>query len=103
MEKGFNVSKKKKKPWKTRMERDIIMHKELKESGLQGGKVLGEKLSLFGLIMGLPMLIIGLYTIFNMLFNFGFPINMANIILAFLIFLIGLLLTLGGYFIYKKN
>ena len=41
---GINYSKEKKKPWKTRVERDIIMHKDIKEVGLQGGKVIGDKL-----------------------------------------------------------
>ncbi len=43
---GINYSKEKKKPWKTRVERDIIMHKDIKEVGLQGGKVIGDKLIL---------------------------------------------------------
>ena len=76
---GTNV---KKKPWKTRMERDIIMHKDIKESGLQGGKVIGHKLSLFSFIIGIPLLLIGLYGLLNMLFDFGFHVDMANIILV---------------------
>lgn len=42
MVRGMGGTKVKKKPWKTRMERDIMMHKDIKEAGLQGGKALGE-------------------------------------------------------------
>ena len=100
---GVNYSKEKKKPWKTRVERDIIMHKDIKEVGLQGGKVIGDKLSLLSFIIGTPLLIIGLYAIFNMLFGFGFPINMATVILVILVNIIGLLLIIGGYFIYRYS
>ena len=44
MTKGMDVTKLKKKPWKSRMERDIIMLKDLKEAGLQAGKAIGEVL-----------------------------------------------------------
>ena len=37
-------TKLKKKPWKTRMERDIMLHKDLKESYVQGGKAFGDVL-----------------------------------------------------------
>ena len=103
MARGIDVTKEKKKPWKTRMERDIIMHKNIKESGLQGGKVIGNKLSLLAFISGIPMLIIGLYPLFNMLFGFGFPINLATIIPIILVNVIGLLLIIGGYFIYRGS
>jgi len=42
MVRGMDVTKTKKKPWKTRMERDIILHKDIKEAYLQGGKAIGE-------------------------------------------------------------
>ena len=103
MTRGIDAPKEKKKPWKTRVERDIIMHKDIKESGLQGGKIIGEKISLLSFIIGIPMLIIGLYAIFSILFDFGFPVNMATIILAILVNVIGLLLIIGGYFIYSGN
>ena len=102
MARGIDASKEKKKPWKTRMERDIIYSKDIKESSIQGGKVIGEKLSLLSFIIGIPMLIIGLYAIFSMLFNFGFPINMATIILVLLVNVSGLLLIIGGYFTYRS-
>lgn len=101
MVRGIDVPKEKKKPWKTRMERDIIMHKDIKESGLQGGKVIGDNLSLLAFIIGIPMLIIGMYPLFSILFGFGFPINLANIILILLVNVIGLLLIIGGYSIYR--
>ena len=41
MIRGVEDVKDKKKPWKTKVERDSIMHKDLKESSLQGGKVIG--------------------------------------------------------------
>ena len=42
MVKGMDVTKVKKKPWKSRLERDIMLHKDLSESYTQGGKALGE-------------------------------------------------------------
>ena len=42
MVRGMGDTKVKKKPWKTRMERDIMLHKDLKEAYLQGGKAIGE-------------------------------------------------------------
>ena len=38
---GLDNTKVKKKPWKTRMGRDIMLHKDLKEAYIQGGKVIG--------------------------------------------------------------
>ena len=42
MVRGIGSTKVKKKPWKTRMERDIMLHKDIKEAHLQGGKAIGE-------------------------------------------------------------
>lgn len=42
MVRGTGGTKVKKKPWKTGMERDIMMHKDIIEAGLQGGKALGD-------------------------------------------------------------
>ena len=103
MVRGIGKTKVKKKPWKTRVERDIKFSKDIKEAGLEGGKVIGNNLSLFSFIIGIPLLIIGLYAIISMLFDFGFPINMATIILVFLVNVIGLLLIIGGYFIYRGS
>ena len=38
---GLDNTKVKKKPWKTRMERDIILNKDLNEAYVQGGKAIG--------------------------------------------------------------
>jgi hypothetical protein len=103
MARGIDGPKLKKKPWKTKIERDIIIHEDIKESGLQGGKVIGEKLSIISFILGIPLLIIGQYAMFNMLFGLGFPTNLAIIILVILVNLIGLLLIIGGFFIYWGN
>jgi hypothetical protein len=103
MVRGIGKTKVKKKPWKTRIERDVVFSKDIKESGLQGGKVIGDKLSLLAFIIGIPMLIMGLYSLFSMLFGFGFPVNMATIILVLLANAIGLLLIIGGYFIYRGS
>ena len=103
MVRGLGTTKVKKKSWKTRMERDIKFSKDIKEAGLEGGKVIGNNLSLFSFIIGIPLLIIGLYAIISMLFGFGFPLNMATIILVFLVNVIGLLLIIGGYFIYNSS
>jgi len=82
----------------------IIMSDEyLSESGVQGGKIIAEKLSLGCFIVGIPFLIIGLYALFSMLFNLGYPTNTAIIIGALLVTVIGLLLILGGYSIYRTK
>jgi len=44
MVRGMGSTKVKKKPWKSRMERDIMLHKDIKEAGLQGGKAFGQVL-----------------------------------------------------------
>ena len=103
MVRGIGKTKVKKKPWKARMERDVVFSKDIKEAGIQGGKVIGDKLALLSFIIGIPLLIIGLYGLFSMLFGFGFPVNMATIILVLLVNVIGLLLIIGGYFIYRGS
>ena len=42
MVRGMGGTKVKKKPWKTRMERDIYYHKDLKDAYLQKGKAMGD-------------------------------------------------------------
>jgi len=44
MVKGIDNTKLKKKPWKSQMERDIMLHKDLAEAVSQGGKAMGEVL-----------------------------------------------------------
>lgn len=78
----------------------IMSDKYISESGVQGGKVIGEHIVLDSLIFGIPFLIIGLIGLF-MLFGLGFPAtNTANIILMLLLTVIGLLLIIGAYNIY---
>jgi hypothetical protein len=82
----------------------VIMSDEyLSESGVQGGKIIGEHIVLGSLIFGIPFLIMGLTGLF-MLFGLGFPAaNTANIILMLLLTVIGLLLIIGGYDIYRTK
>jgi len=42
MVRGIESTSKKKKPWKTRMERDIILHKDISEVYYQSGKAIGD-------------------------------------------------------------
>jgi len=93
----------KKKPWKTRVERDVILHDEISKSGVHGGKIIGEKLYILSLIGGITFLLIGIYAIMSMLFGWGFPVNSATVILALVVIGIGSLTTLGGYFLYKGD
>jgi len=93
----------KKKPWKTRVERDVILHDEISKSGVHGGKIIGEKLYILSLIGGIIFLLIGIYAIMSMLFGWGFPVNSATVILALVVIGIGSLTTLGGYFLYKGD
>ena len=82
--------------------RSVIMSDEyLSESGIQGGNVLGEHLALFSFIIGIPLLIIGMYGLLSILFDWGFPTNNAIIILVLLVITIGLLMTIGGFNIYR--
>ena len=81
----------------------IMSDKYISESGVQGGKVKAEHIALGSFIIGIPMLIIGLYAIISMLFNYGFPTHVAGIIAALLVTVIGLLLVIGGYNIYRTK
>jgi hypothetical protein len=81
----------------------IMSDKYLSESGVQGGKVVGEHLALGSLILGIPFLIIGLYALINMSFGWGFPTHTAGIIAALLVTVIGLLLVIGGCSIYRDK
>jgi len=81
----------------------IMSDKYLSEAGIQGGKVAGEHLALGSLIVGIPFLVIGIYSLCSISFGLGFPNNTAVIIAALLVFVIGLLLTIGGYTIYRTK
>ena len=84
--------------------RSVIMtDKYISESGIQGGNILGEHIALLSLIIGVPLLLIGIYGLLNMMFDWGFPVNNAVIILVFLVIIIGFLMTVGGYTIYKEK
>jgi len=85
-------------------DRTVIMSDEyLSESGVQGGKVIGEHIALGCFLIGIPFLIIGLYALFRMVFGLGYPTNTAIIILTLVTIIIGLLLLIGGYFIYRDT
>jgi len=90
-----------KKPYKTKVERDIQISEDIKVSGIQGGKVIGNNLALFSFIIGIPLLILGAISLINIIFDLGFPRNSAVIILVLLVTAIGSLLTIGGYFLSK--
>ena len=81
----------------------IMSDKYLSESGVQGGKIIGERLALGSFIIGIPFLIIGLIALIGMVFGFGFPTHTAGIIAALLVTVIGLLLIIGGYNIYRTK
>ena len=80
----------------------IMSDKYLSESGVQGGKVIGEHIVLGSFIGGITFLLIGLYALFSMILGF-FPTNTAIIILVLLVTVIGLLLIIGGYSIYRTK
>ncbi len=54
-------------------ENNIELDKNIRGSSVQGVKIIGEKLSLGSFLIGMPLLILGLYGLFSMLFGFGFP------------------------------
>jgi len=84
----------------TKKDNTVIMSdKYLSESGVQGGKVIGEHIVLGSFIAGVTFLLLGLYAIFSMLLG-SFPTNTAIIILVLLVNVIGLLMIIGGYSIY---
>lgn len=89
-------------PYKNKIERDVKFSEDIKVSGLQGGKVIGNNLALFSFIMGIPLLLIGLYGLFSMVFDMGFPNNSATLILVLVVLALGSLFTVGGYFLYKN-
>ena len=83
------------------VDKTVIMSDEfLNESGLQGGKIIGEHLALGSLIVGIPFFLMGLYVLVNIFLDLGFPTNTAIIIGGVLIFIIGLMLIIGGFLIY---
>ena len=81
----------------------IMSDKYLSESGVQGGKVIGDHIALGSFIFGLPLLVIGIIALLSIFFNTGFPTHTAGIIGALVVTVIGLLLVIGGYNIYKTK
>ncbi len=82
----------------------VIMSDEyLSESGIQGGKAIGEHLALGSFIVGIPFLTIGAIALIAILFDFGIPSNTAVVIGVLLVTVIGFLLVLGGYSIYRDK
>ena len=77
----------------------IMSDKYISESGVQGGKTIGEHIVLGSFIAGIPLFLIGLCALFSMLLGL-FPTNTAIIILVLLVIVIGLLMIIGGYSIY---
>ena len=81
----------------------ITSDKYISESGVQGGKVIGEHIAFGSFLFGIPFFIMGLIGIFMLLLD-RLPSNTANIILVLLLTVFGLLLIIGGYNIYRiKN
>jgi len=83
-----------------KIERDIKIAEDIKVSGTQGGKAIGNHLMLFSFVVGIPLLLIGLFGLFNIIFNSGLTMNSAIIVAVLLILSIGSLLTIGGIFLY---
>ncbi len=81
----------------------LMGDKYISESGVQGGRVIADHISLLSFILGIPFFLIGVITLIGIFFDFGFQTNLAIIIGAFLITVIGFLLVIGGYFIYKDK
>jgi len=90
-------------------DRTVIMSDEyLRESGVQGGKIIAEHIVLGFLIFGIAFLIIGLFAFFGMLFGTGYHTVTTNIVLVLvsppvLAIVIGSLLIIGGYFIHRDK
>lgn len=89
------------KTYKNKIERDVAFSEDVKVSGIQGGKVLGNNLALFSFIIGIPLLLIGVLSILNITLGLGIPTNSAVIILVLIVTAIGSMMTLGGYFLTK--
>jgi putative Mn2+ efflux pump MntP len=81
----------------------IKSDKYLSESGVQGGKIIGEHIVLGSLIFGIPLLIMGLIGLFMLIGLEYITVNTANVLAILLLTIIGLLLILGAYNIYKTK
>ena len=90
----------------TKEDKTVIMSdKYLRESGLQGGKVIADNLVLGCLLIGIPLFIIGFLSLIYMLFVVGFPEDWPIIFYLLgpqsLATIIGLLLIFSGYSFYR--
>ena len=85
----------------------IMSDKYISESEVQGGKIISEKLELGCFIIGILLFSIGIFIQFYMLFFTGFPNDWPIILYLFspqsLAIIIGLLLIISGYFIYRDK
>jgi hypothetical protein len=85
----------------------IRSDKYLSESGVQGGKIIGEHLALGSFIFGASFFIIGLFSLCYMVFVIGYSRDMPLILIFLspqsLATMIGLLLLIGGFFVYKDK
>ena len=81
----------------------LMGDKYISESGVQGGRVIADHISLLSFILGIPFLLIGVISLIGIFFDLWFQSNLAIILGAVLITIIGLLLVIGGYFIYTDK
>jgi hypothetical protein len=93
---------------KSSEDRTVILSDEyLSESGVQGGKIIAEQIVLGSLLFGISLLIVGLFSLCYMFFIVGFPKDMPILLILLspqsIALIIGLLLTIGGYFIYRDK
>ncbi len=77
--------------------------KNIRDSGIQGGKIIGEKLAEASFLIGVTFFIIGVFALVSIAVGLGYPLNTAAIIAALLVTIIGLLLIVGGYAIQKAK
>ena len=85
----------------------ILSDRYLSESGVQGGKIIGEHLALGSFLFGGSLFVIGLFSLFYMVFIVGYPTDVPLVLIILspqsLATIIGLILLIGGYFVYKDK
>ncbi len=77
--------------------------KSIRDSSIQGGKIIGEKLAEASVLIGVAFFIIGVFALVSIAVGLGYPLNTAAIIAALLATIIGLLLIIGGCSIQKAK
>ena len=79
----------------------------LMESGVQGGKIIAEKLVWGYFLIGIPLFAIGIFSWFYMVFVSGVPSDWPIVLYILnpqtLATIIGLILIIGGYFVYRDK